>query len=177
MKSIIFAASLAAILTASVMAPAMATSFESWQQVASSSVATHDSKSKLSVTASGDIPQHTAALAGFAWFYKDIPNLVFVGVTHKGVVDSVQNPNGWHTHNVVLGGVPSGDTTSNFCIVQVTKYTFANLDIKGNTMTITVDNSELPDALTGSAVGFSIVPDTGCSSGLGVAVDVPSPPA
>ena len=180
----ILPAMVAAALAVVVISPVMATSFESWQQAVSSSVVIHDKKTTLSVTASDNIPKKTTALAGFAWFYKDIPNLVFVGVTHEGVVDSVQDPNGWHSHNVVLGpttcsklekslGCGKFKEHADYCIVHVTKDTFADLDIKGKTMTINVSNSELPDDLTGSAVGFSIVsePDVCTGSGLGVLLD------
>ncbi|MDE1815271.1 MAG: hypothetical protein KGI11_01730 [Thaumarchaeota archaeon] len=176
---------MAAALAVVVISPVMATSFESWQQAVSSSVVIHNKKTTLSVTASDNIPKKTTTLAGFAWFYKNIPNLVFVGVTHEGVVDSVQDPNGWHTHNVVLSPVCLGKEISgkciskskvplpDYCIVHVTKDTFADLDIKGTNMTINVNNSELPDDLTGSAVGFSIVsePDVCTGSGLGVLLD------
>lgn len=182
---------MAAALAVVIISPAMATSFETWQQAVSSSVVTYNKKTTLSVTASDNIPKETTDLVGFAWFYKDIPNLVFVGVTHKGVVDSVQDPNGWHSHNVVLGPTVAQEECQNspfenrcianfkdanmpdYCIVHVTEDTFADLDIKGKTMTINVSNSELPDDLTGAAVGFSIVSDSNeCpSSGLGVVLD------
>ncbi|MDE1867622.1 MAG: hypothetical protein KGI08_07950, partial [Thaumarchaeota archaeon] len=75
---------------------------------------------------------------------------MFVEVTHKGVVDSVQDPNGWHSHNVVLGPTVFQEECDkgkldpktcieklkdpnmpDYCIVHVTKDTFADLDIKG----------------------------------------------
>src|SRR5438093_2108003 len=98
----ILGASLAVVFLTIMMAPVFAA--ESWQHVNTSTVTPLNSKvTGASVVAADNIPQQTPVLGGFAWFYGGGPNTVFVAVTHKGVQDSTQNPNDWHTHNVQLG--------------------------------------------------------------------------
>lgn len=161
---IILAVSVPAILAVSVATAAMAT--ESWQHVISSSVTPKNSETTiLSVTASDNIPLHTAVLGGFAWFYASGPNAVFVAVTHNGVRDSLQNPNGWHAHNVQLG---PGTSSSNACIIGLSNAN-VGLTIQGNTLNVNARNSELTGPFTTSAKAFTIVADPGCSvTGLGV---------
>jgi hypothetical protein len=162
----ILGASLAVVFLTIMMAPVFAAA--SWQHVNSSSVSPLSSKvTKATVVAADSIPQQTSVLGGFAWFYGGGPNTVFVAVTHKGVVDSTQNPNGWHTHNVQLAiGASSG---SDACITGLGPDTFAGTAITGNTINVNVANSALTGTLTGGAVAFTIVGDAGCAgTGLGV---------
>jgi len=158
------AALLVAIFTASVVTPAMAA--ESWQHVVSSSVnPTSGQTSTLSVKAANNIPLHTSVLGGFAWVYASGPNTVFVAVTHTGVKDSIQNPNGWHAHNVQLG---AGGLNSDACIVGLSDAN-AGIAIQGNSINVNVRNSELTGTFSSSAAAFTIVGDAGCTAtGLGV---------
>ena len=164
----ILAASLAVALAAFVVVPAMATGPASWQHVVSSSVSSNGQTSTLSVAASDAIPLHTGVLGGFAWVYSGGPNTVFVATTHSGVRDSIQNPDGWHAHNVKLAfGASPG---SNACITGLADAN-VGLSIQGNTLSVNVRNSELTGPLSSTAVAFTIVPDSGCTgTGLGVNV-------
>lgn len=171
MKSkILLGAALAAVLATVAIAPAMATGPASWQHVTSSSLtAKNGQTSTLGVVAADSIPRHTDVLGGFAWFYASgSPNTVFVAVTHSGVRDSAQNPDGWHTHNVSLaiGASPGSDA----CITGLVD-TNAGLSIQGNSLSVNVRNSELTGTLTNSATAFTIVTDSGCT-GTGLGVDL-----
>ena len=163
----IFVASLVVALTAFMITPAMATGPASWQHVTYSSVTPKNSQTSLLIAvASDNIPKHTDVLGGFAWFYSSGSNQVFVAVTHNGVRDSDQNPDGWHAHNVQL--VAGESTGSDACI---TKLSDANvgLTLGTNQIEVKVRNSELTGTLSGAAVAFTIVSDPGCTeSGLGV---------
>ena len=158
-------ASLAVVFITMMVAPVFAA--ESWQHVNSSSVTPLNSEiTKATVIAGDNIPRQTSTLGGFAWFYASGPNTVFVAVTHSGVKDSSQNPNGWHTHNVQLAiGASSG---SDACITGLGADTFGGIAISGNTINVNVRNSQLTGTLTGGATAFTIVTDSGCGSGLGV---------
>ena len=162
---IIFGASLAAVFAVFMIAPAMATGPETWQHVVSSSVNSKNTQtSVLSVSAAGSIPIRTGVLGGFAWIYADGPNTAIVATTHSGVRDSGQNPDGWHAHNVQLG---SAGQNSDACIVGLSDANLG-LSIHGKTLSMSVRNSELTGTLSNNAAAFTIVPDTGCGSGLGV---------
>ena len=162
---IIFGASLAAVFAVFMIAPAMATGAETWQHVVSSSVNSKNPQtSVLSVSAADSIPTHTGVLGGFAWIYAGGPNTAIVAATHSGVRDSIQNPDGWHAHNVQLG---PGGQNSDACIVGLSDAN-VGLSIQGNTLSMSVRNSELTGTLSNTAAAFTIVPDAGCGSGLGV---------
>lgn len=166
-SKLILGAAIAAVLGAFVAAPALAAGPASWQHVLSSSVTSRNGQtSTLVVVSADDIPRHTGILGGFAWEYASGPNTVFVAVTHSGVRDSNQNPDGWHTHNVNLAfGASSG---SDACITGLDD-TNAGLSIQGNTISVNVRNSELTGPLSGTVVAFTILPDPGCAgTGLGV---------
>ena len=169
-SKIVLGAVLTTIFAAFVVAPAMATGPASWQHVVSSSVtSTNDNTSTLSIVASDNIPRHTGVLGGFAWVYANGPSQVFVAVTHSGVRDSNQNPDGWHTHNVNLAfGISPG---SNACITGLSDTTTSGLSIHGNTLSVNVRNSELTGTLSSNAAAFTIVADSGCA-GTGLGVDL-----
>ena len=165
MNKLILGASLAAVFVVFMIVPAMATGPATWQHVVSSSVNSKNAQtSTLTVNAADDIPVHTGVLGGFAWIYANGPNNAIVAATHDGVRDSAQNPDGWHAHNVQLG---PGGLNSNACITGLSDAN-VGLSIHGNTLSMNVRNSELTGTLSGSAAAFTIVPDTGCGSGLGV---------
>ncbi len=162
---IIVGASLAvAFLATMIMTPVFAA--ESWQHVNSSTVTPLNSQvTRATVVAADKIPTTTSVLGGFAWLYASGPNTAFVAVTHNGVKDSTQNPNGWHTHNVSLG---PGGANSDACITGLGPDTFAGVAINGDTINVNVRNSQLTGTLSGGATAFTIVGDAGCGSGLGV---------
>lgn len=165
-NKILVAAIIGAVLALGTAGNAFAAA--SWQGISSSSVTPkNDQTTTLSVTATDTIPNHTGVLGGFAWVYAGGPNTAFVVVTHNGVRDSNQNPGGWHVHNVLLGGP---GTVSAACIESVSPDTTAGISIHGNTINVNVRNSEFTGSLSDSStvVAFSIVVDSGCTSGLGV---------
>lgn len=162
---LILGTSLAAMFAVFMIVPVMATGPASWQHVVSSSVNSENTQtSTLSVSAADNIPRHTDVLGGFAWIYASGPNTAIVAATHNGVRDSSQNPNGWHAHNVQLG---SPGHNSNACITGLSDAN-VGLSIQGNALSMNVRNSELTGTLSNAAAAFTIVPDTGCGSGLGV---------
>lgn len=165
-SKIIVAAIIGVALTLVTTGSAFAAS--GWQHVVSSSVTSNnDQTTRLSVTASDVIPRHTSVLGGFAWLYAGGPNTAFVAVTHSGVRDSLQNPDGWHAHNVQLAFNASPNTAA--CITGLSDAN-AGLSIQGNTLDVNVRNSELTGTFApGEATAFTIVPDQGCVvTGLGV---------
>jgi hypothetical protein len=163
-NKILVAAIIGAVLALGTTGSAFAAA--SWQGVTSSSITPkNDQTTTLSVTATDTVPIHTDVLGGFAWIYSGGPDTAFVVVTHNGVRDSNQNPDGWHVHNVMLGGP---GTVSAACIVSVSPDTTAGISIQGDTINVNVRNSELTSSLSGATVAFSIVGDPGCTSGLGV---------
>ena len=164
-KKTILGASLSVVFLMMMVAPVFAA--ESWQHVNSSSVTPKNSETTIvSAVAADNIPRQTSVLGGFAWLYASGPDTVFVAVTHSGVKDSGQNPNGWHTHNVQLA--IGASTGSDACITALGADTYAGIAINGNTINVNVRNLQLTGALSGGATAFTIVPDGGCGSGLGV---------
>jgi len=162
---LILGASLAAVFAVFMIVPVTATGPSSWQHVVSSSVNSENIQtSSLSVNAADSIPRHTDVLGGFAWIYANGPNTAIVATTHTGVRDSEQNPDGWHAHNVHLG---PGGHNSDACIIGLSDAN-VGLSIQGSTLSMNVRNSELTGTLSNSAAAFTIVPDVGCGSGLGV---------
>ena len=129
---------------------------------------------KLSVTTDGDITRQpdpfirSNPVAGLAW--ADLgTGKVFVTTIHPVLGrDSHQNPDAWHAHTATLGG---GATAPNdFCVRSIDSTPTAGIAIQGNTMSVAVRSGELPvpaDAFD-LAVGFVILPDAACASGLAV---------
>ncbi|MDE1844958.1 MAG: hypothetical protein KGI10_06475 [Thaumarchaeota archaeon] len=169
MTSKLMATMLVAALATIVAVPAFATSFASWQSVSDSNISTGNGMTTFTINAGDTIPIKTNVLGGFGWFYADGPNTVFAVTTHNGVQDSVQNPNGWHVHNVQLTGETPVSATA--CIGSVSDVTTAGISIHGNTLNVNVPNTKLTGSLKQGAVAFSIVGDGGCGSGLGVLVN------
>jgi hypothetical protein len=138
---------------------------------------------RLAATTDGSIPASADQfiddnlIVGIAW--ADLgTGTALVATIHPTLGrDSNQRPDSWHLHTVQLAG---GATAPNdLCLVSVNSTPTAGIAIDGNTMTVYVSASKLPDAGNGpisvgdldAAVGFTVHGgDTGCATGLGVRV-------
>ena len=127
----------------------------------------------LSVTTGADIPKQPDAfvtanvVAGFAWADLDSGEIVVTTIHPTLGRDSHQNPDAWHAHTASL---TTGTDDSNFCVASINSTPEAGISTTGNTQTLRINVSDLAvdvSALDG-AVGFTINPEAGCASGLGV---------
>ena len=140
-----------------------------------------DKSVRLSASTNGAIPKQpdafigSNAIVGIAW--ADLGTGTALVATIHPVIgrDSNQRPDQWHVHTVQLAG---GATAPNdFCLVAVLTTPTAGISIQGDTMTLNLSASKLPDAGSGpisvddldAAVGFTVHGgDAGCTTGLGV---------
>ena len=134
---------------------------------------------KLSVNAGGEIPRHpdsfieSVAVFGFAWADLATGNGI-VAVLHPAIGrDSRQNPDGWHTHTVLLAGGTTGTGgTSDFCIAGLGR-SQAGIAIHDDELVVSMSGhwAGLSTDELDVAAAFVVQPDTGCSAtGLGVDV-------
>jgi len=145
--------------------------------------ATSPNTVRLSATTNGAIPKQADQfiddnlIVGIAW--ADLgTGTALVATIHPTLGrDSNQRPDSWHLHTVQLAG---GATAPNdFCLVSVNSTPTAGIAIQGDTMSVNLAASKLPDAGSGpisvgaldAAVGFTVHGgDAGCATGLGVRV-------
>ena len=138
---------------------------------------------RLSASTNGAIPKRADqfindnVIVGIAW--ADLgTGTALVATIHPTLGrDSAQRPDSWHLHTVQLAG---GATAPNdFCLVSVNSTPTGGIAIQGDSMTINLAASKLPDAGAGpisvgdldAAVGFTVHGgDAGCATGLGVRV-------
>ena len=138
---------------------------------------------RLSASTNGAIPKRADqfindnVIVGIAW--ADLgTGTALVATIHPTLGrDSNQRPDSWHLHTVQLAG---GATAPNdFCLVSVNSTPTGGIAIQGDSMTINLAASKLPDAGAGpisvgdldAAVGFTVHGgDAGCATGLGVRV-------
>jgi hypothetical protein len=138
---------------------------------------------RLSATTDGAIPKRADqfindnVIVGIAW--ADLgTGTALVATIHPTLGrDSNQRPDSWHLHTVQLAG---GATAPNdLCLLSVNSTPTAGIAINGNSMTIYLAASKLPDGGDGpisvgnldAAVGFTVHGgDAGCATGLGVRV-------
>ncbi|AJW70971.1 hypothetical protein [Nitrosopumilus adriaticus] len=167
-KTVLLGATLAAILTVSVLGYAYATG-ASWQGITDDAVVAKNSKTTtLKITATDDVPRQAGILAGFAWLYADGPNSAFAITTHNADVDgdgkndvrdSLQNKDGWHAHNVVLG---SSTTLSTFCVTEISDAPTSGIAFNNENVKVNVKNSALTGNLGSATAAFDIVVDGDC---------------
>ena len=166
-KTLLLGLTLAAVLTVSVLGYAFAA--ESWQGIINDSVNAKNSKTTtLKITATDVVPRQAGILAGFAWLYVDGPNAAFAITTHNADVngdgkndvrDSLQNKDGWHAHNVVLG---DGTSLSTFCVTEISDAPTAGIAFNKENISVNVRNSELTGNLSTITAAFDIVVDPDC---------------
>jgi hypothetical protein len=138
---------------------------------------------RLSATTNGAIPKQADGfiadnvIVGIAWADLGTGTALVATIHPMLGRDSNQRPDAWHLHTVQLAG---GATAPNdFCLVAVSSTPTAGIQIQGDTMTVNLAGSKLPDAGSGpisagdidAAVGFTVhTGDAGCVTGLGVRV-------
>lgn len=162
----ILVTSLATLFVVSMVMSASADA-PTWQHVTSSSVTTKNvNTSILSVTTEDSVPKNTSDLGGFGWFYTSGPDTAFGITTHdldldedgkNDVIDSLQNKNGWHAHNVKLGEAA--------CVTEISDAPTSGISIEGTSVKVNVRNSVLTgslDTTSDSATGFRITTDESC---------------
>lgn len=147
-----------------------------------SAVALNGNIVSLSATTNGTIPKVADefitenAITGIAWADLGTGTGLVATIHPSFGRDSHQRKDGWHLHTVQLGG---GATAPNdFCLVAVLSTPTAGIAIKGDTMSINLDASAMPDAGNGpisidaldAAVGFTVHGDGACGSGFGVRI-------
>lgn len=136
----------------------------------------NDEQAKLSVTTAGAIPRRADAfvlanpVVGLAW--ADLGSgRVFVVTIHPVLGrDSHQNPDAWHAHTAIL--TDGASAPNDFCIVSIDSAPTVGIAIHGTTMTVNVGLDALPvdPSDFDAAVGFTIQPDSACTSDLAVRI-------
>jgi len=169
-SKIILGISLAAVFAVSmVMLPAYAGGHA---VVISATAAEKGGSLKLSVTTGADIPRFPDGLAnsvlvfGYAWADLDTGDVVLATIHPTIGRDSHQNPDAWHPHPGVLG---QEGQSSDFCVLSLGTAQ-GGIKIKGDTLSLNIASVQAGvsvDDLDG-AVGFTVVADVVCTSGLGV---------
>jgi hypothetical protein len=151
---------IAAIIASPVLSALAAPAYTT---VTSSSVTSNPAGKKyvFSATTGGAIPHtpdsytSTKLVFGYAWldaFPLVTPTNGVLAVIHPGVVDSTQNPNGWHAHTATLNAAG--------CVTGVADIN-AGVGINGNTVKINMRASEATVTPTTfvAAAAFELVVD------------------
>lgn len=152
--------SLTTVFVVSMIGYAYASSHPAWLGVDDFAIESNTARTtSLVVDATDTIPNIAGAgvLAGFGWFYDNGPDTVFAVTTHEPVRDSRQNPDHWHTHNVIAG--PSNDSgVADACIVSLSGYVQAGIAIQDDIMTVNVPATTLSGDITTGPGAFQIIP-------------------
>jgi hypothetical protein len=169
----VLVASIPAIVYASVPGPVTY-----MQGVTGTEIALNVNMAKFTATGSGTIPKTpdgfissaSNIIVGYGWANAGTGKALVATIHPTLGPDSTQNPNNWHTHTITVGG---GATAPNdFCVVSVDSTPTAGIAISGSTITVTIKQSSLPagetPATLSTEIGFSVVADVACASGLGV---------
>jgi hypothetical protein len=131
---------------------------------------------RLTVTTAGDIPRRPDAfvlanpVVGLAWADLDSGRVIVATIHPVLGRDSHQNPDSWHLHTATLAGGASAP--NDFCIVSIDSSLTAGISIHGRTMSVNIRREALPvdPSAIDAAVGFTIQPDSSCTSGLAVRI-------
>jgi len=189
-KTILFGATLAAVIVASVLVIAEVNAFQTAPLgfVAIDGDATSTANSAtLTVKAADAIPRfptdyvNSQAIVGFGW--ADLgTGEAFITTIHPVIGrDSHQNPDAWHAHTASLtpiGIVPD----DGFCLNSVNSTPEAGIQIQGDTMIVKARTSTLPYSTddVNAIVGFTVVGGPGCGpvgntpfADLAVQVNIP----
>lgn len=133
-------------------------------------------RARLSVTTAGEIPRRPDAfvlanpVVGLAWADLDSGRVVVVTIHPVLGRDSHQNPDSWHAHTATLTGGASAP--NDFCVTSIDSTPTAGIALHGSTLTVNVRRDALPvdPSDFDAAVGFTIQPDSACTSGLAVRI-------
>lgn len=145
----------------------------SWQHIVPGTVNIDKKNSQtteLSLTVKDAVPRQTDQLAGFAWLYdpRTTRDTAFAITTHDAdldgdgsndVRDSLQNKDGWHAHNVLLGGTTRA---GNICITEIRDAPTSGIALNQEDVRVQVRNDELSGRVLQRVVAFSIIPDRDC---------------
>lgn len=158
-----------------VTSPASIQSTPTYADVNDGTAAARGGSVHLALTTGGSVPRFpdafitSVAVFGYAWADLDTGGAL-VSVIHPVIGrDSHQNPDGWHTHPVQLGG---GTATSNFCVLSIGT-SQGGIRIHGDGLEVTVPARSLPVAVQDldAVAAFIVQADAGCAAtGLGVAI-------
>lgn len=137
----VLGATLGAVLVAALMVPAVAhLPYQGIVPGSDSITAVNPNLTKLSLTATGTVPRQTPDLVGFAWLYSAGPDTAYAITSHQSVRDSLQNKDGWHAHNVVLG---AGAGAATFCVTAVSDAPTSGIAINKSKITVNARMSTL----------------------------------
>jgi len=165
--------SLAAVFAVSMIGTAFAGAHPAWITPTEFSIEQKGNIAVLSVTTGADIPKkpddfvNANVVAGFAWVDLDSGEIVVTTIHPNFGRDSHQNPDAWHVHTATL---ESSTGISDFCVVSINTTPEAGISTIKNTQTLRINVGDLAVDVSDldAAVGFTINPEAGCSSGLGV---------
>lgn len=151
-----------------------------WQRISPDTVsieAIGASGSELSLDTVGNLPPNGKVIfGGFCWLYEDGLS-GYCATSHAGVRDSIQRPDGWHQHNVVIEPTTSG--SSSHCIVQINDDSHGGTAINGLQLRVITQNSSFDGTFMDppAAISFDIIPDPTCpdltaapNSGVGIGI-------
>ena len=187
------AAAIVAVVAVSLVwtSTAMASSAPAFTTVTANSASVTDKNTaghmlSFNLTTLDNIPQNAngqgnylyGKLIGYAWLgttqVTNGPILFTAATIHRasGILDSIQNPNGWHVHTGTLTAteqcnIPNSLGGLHLAVSSITDPTGAGISIQGNTLSVSLAesssnvnpenfNSGLPN---GGAVGFSLQPN------------------
>jgi hypothetical protein len=181
--TIVAFAAISIVLTTS----AMATGAPSYTVVASSPAPTVTDQNNggrmlsFSLTTNGDVPQNAIGnyldgkIFGYAWLGNPMVNdgpILFTATTiHRDthVIDSTQNPNGWHVHTGTLTATDQCAIDNSLgglhlAVSSITDPTGAGISLSGSNVKISIaerDSTVNPENFNGGAVGFALQPNNG----------------
>ena len=153
-----------------------------WKSIEADSVGTANigKITVLTLSSEATIPHHTSELAGFAWVYdtNEAGHSAYAVTTHNAkealelkqnvARDSTQNPDGWHAHNVILGG--HAPANSDVCVADLSDAPTAGISFVGNTVLVKAKNSSITGTFAEEDIparAFSITIDAGCVETVG----------
>lgn len=158
----------------------IATAHGDWQRISPDTVAiSSDSPNttELSLDTVGNLPPNGKVIfGGFCWLYEDGLS-GYCTTSHAGVRDSIQRPDGWHQHNVVI--VPANSGSSSHCIVEIDDDSHGGTAINGLSLRVITQNSSFDGTFMDPpvAISFDIIPDPSCpdltaapDSGVGIGI-------
>lgn len=155
------------------MSPAFADAHPAWITPTNFSIDQKGKIAVLSVTTGDDIPKkpddfvNANVIAGFAWADLDSGWIVVTTIHPNLGRDSHQNPDAWHAHTATL---EDGTAGSDFCVASINTTPEAGISTIKNTQTLRINVGDLATDVSelDGAVEFTINPEEGCGSGLGV---------
>ena len=146
----------------------------------SGSVIEHNSQVIFTATASGDIPKDadnfikSKPAVGYSWTDMKSKKAVVAIIHPLTSLDSIQNPYGWHVHDITL---TSGATKLHeLCIGSIDSTPDTILSINGKEINVSIEKFNLPIGETPDNLNmfsaFTLHKDTKCNSGFAVKTNI-----